>query len=164
MPKYQYNLPDLDTQQKMLQIAGAYGPNIDPDYERYKLEGQRSLQQNFGAAQQRIGAQFSPLMRMAQSRLGGSPLLADSGYSNRLNRQLQQGAFGQLSDAYGEAAAGQSRDQLSALERLIQTRIGSRQDILAQIMGSAQKKKNFGDYAGAAIGTGLGAWAGGGFK
>ena len=159
---YSYNLPDTSTRQKMLELSQSMSPDYNPYYDQYKREGQQSLRQNFNAAQQSIGAQFTPLMRMAQSRLGGSPLLADSGYSNRLNRQLQQGAFGQLSNAYGEAAGRQSENQLSALERMIQQRLGSQGDFMNSLYSSGQKPKTFGDYAGGVLGTGLGAWAGGG--
>lgn len=161
---YDYNLPDTSTRNKLLGISNAFAPNIDPYFARIQQGGRDALQQSFGAAQQNIGAQFSPAFRQAQSFLGGRPLLADSGYANRLNRQMQQGAFGQLTNAYGQAAADQSQQQLSALERLIQMRLGSQQDILSSLLGSAQKKKNFGDYAGNLVGTGLGAWASGGFK
>ena len=164
MPGYDIFLPDTSTRRKLMGLSGQFAPDIDPYYARLRQEGQRALQQSFGAAQQDIGQQFSPLFRMAQSRLGGQPLLADSGYANRLNRQLQQGAFGQLSNAYGQAAAGQAQNQLGALERLIQMRLGGQQDILATLMGQARKKPGFGDYAGQVLGTGLGAWAGGGFK
>lgn len=161
---YTYALPDTSTRQKLLQLSQSFAPDIDPYYSRYKAESANALRQNFGLANQQVAQQFSPVFRMAQSRLGGSPLLADSGYANRLNRQLQAGSFGQLANLQGEAAGRASENQLSALERLIQMRLGSQQDILAQLMGTAQKKKTVGDYAGGLIGTGLGAWAGGGFK
>ena len=156
MGAYDYALPDTRTRQKLMGVSQSFAPDIDPYYARLQTEGQRALQQSFGAAQQNIASQFSPLMRNAQSFLGGRPLLADSGYANRLNRQLQQGAFGQLSDAYGQAAANQSQNQLAALERLIQTRLGGQQDILASLLGSAQKKKTAMDYAGGVVGSGLG--------
>jgi hypothetical protein len=69
---------------------------------------------------------------------------------------LQGGAFGQLSDAYSQAAASQSQNQLAALERLIQTRLGGQQDILASLLGSAKKKR--GPWG--AIGAGIGAIGG----
>lgn len=153
---YSYALPDTSTRNKLMQLSQSFAPNIDPYYARLQQEGQRALQQSFGAAQQNIGAQFTPAMRGAQSFLGGRPLLADSGYANRLNRQLQAGAFGQLSNAYGDAAARQSESQLSALERLIQMRLGGQQDILAALLGTAQKKRSLGDTLGGVVGTGLG--------
>jgi len=154
-------LPDTSTRQKIQNTLSGFSPDITPYYQQIQGAGDAALQKAFGAAQQKIGAQFSPMFRLAQARLGANPLLADSGYANRLNRQLQSEAFGQLSGAYGEAAANQAQSQQGALERLIQAKLGMQGNILQSILGTAQKKKNFGDYAGAAIGTGLGAYLGG---
>ena len=161
MGAYDYALPDTSTRQRLMGVAQSFAPNIDPYYAMLQREGQNALKQSFGAAQQDIGQQFTPLMRNAQSFLGGRGLLADSGYANRLNRQLQAGAFGELSNRYGQAAANQSQNQLAALERLIQTRLGGQQDILASLLGSAKKKKSAMDYAGGVVGTGLGILGGG---
>ena len=161
MAGYNYAIPDTSTRNKLMGVASSFAPDIDPYYQMLQREGQNSLRQSFGAAQQDIGQQFTPAFRQAQSFLGGRGLLADSGYANRLNRQLQQGAFGELSNRYGQAAADQSKNQLSALERLIQMRLGGQQDILASLLGSAQKKKTFGDYAGGIAGAGLGFALGG---
>jgi len=158
---YNLFLPDTSTRNKILGTANSFTPDITPYYQQIQGAGNQALQQAFGAAQQKIGAQFSPMFRLAQARLGANPLLADSGYANRLNRQLQSEAFGQLSGAYGEAAANQAQTQQSALERLIQQKLGMQGDILSSILGTAQKKKNFGDYAGSVLGTGAGAFLGG---
>ena len=161
---YSYNLPDTSTRQKLTGLSQSMAPDFSQYYDQIKSEGANSLRGAFGLANQQVAQQFSPMFRMAQSRLGGQPLLADSGYANRLNRQLQSGALGELSNRYGQAAQSQSENQLSALERLIQQRLGSQSDIMSALLGTAQKKKTFGDYAGGLVGTGLGAWAGGGFK
>lgn len=166
MGAYDYNLPDSSTRQKLMQMSQQFAPDIDPYYDRLKREGGASLRGAFGLANQEVAQQFSPMFRAAQSRLGGAGLLADSGYANRLNRQLQQGAFGELSNRYGQAAQSQSENQLSALERLIQMRLGGQQDILSSLLGSAQKKRNLGDalggVVGAALGTATAAYGGGG--
>jgi len=164
MAGYNLFLPDTSTRNKLMGVSQSFAPDFNPYYQQLKDEGARSLKGAFGLANQQVAQQFSPMFRAAQSRLGGQPLLADSGYANRLNRQLQSGAFGELSNRYGQAAQSQTENQLSALERLIQQRLGSQSDILASLLGTAQKKKTFGDYAGGLVGTGLGAWAGGGFK
>lgn len=158
---YDMFLPDTSTRRKMSGISEQFAPDINQYLPQLQQYGDAALQKAFGAAQQRLGQQFSPMFRLAQARLGGQPLLADSGYANRLNRQLQGQAFGDLSNAYGDAAAQQAQFQQSALERLIQARIGGQQNILQSIMGSAQKKKNVGDYAGSILGTGAGAFLGG---
>ena len=146
-----YEFPTLDTsqRQKFGTMLDMLAP-VDPYMQKIQGFGDQALQRAFSAAQQRIGSQFTPAMRMAQSRLGGSPLLADSGYANRLNRQLQGAAFGDLSNAYGDAASQQAMAQQSALERLIQARFGTAQ----QMMGGIQKKKSgFGSAAGTVLGT-----------
>lgn len=138
--------------------------NVPQNFAMIQGAGRNALQQNFDAAQQRIGAQFSPAMRTASARLGGNPLLADSGYANRLNRQLQTAAFGDLSNAYEQAAAENANQQMSALERLLQARFGGTQ----QLLGGAQKKQSAGSqlagFGGQLLGAGLGGWASGGFK
>lgn len=150
-----YEVPTLDTsqRQKMMGMLDQFY-NIPQYQQMLRSAGDQSLRRNFDAAQERIGAQFSPVQRMATARLGGSPLLADSGYANRLNRQIQTSAFGDLSRAYGQAASDQSQSQLSALERLIQARFGGVQ----QMFGNIQQKKK--SNTGAMIGTGLGAVGG----
>lgn len=153
-----YSVPTLDTKsrQKLLDQANQFALS-DADIAKYmgqiQQQGQRGLQDTFGAAQANIGAQFSPAMRMAQARLGASGPLADSGYANRLNRQMQTAAFGDLSRAYGDAAAGQSQTYLSALQNLINQRLGERSQYLGQGLAGTEKKRNFGDYAMAGLGT-----------
>src|SRR3990167_8223432 len=119
---YEYALPDTSTRQKMMGYAESAAPS-DADIMKYlamiRSQGQASLRNTFGAAQADIGQQFNPAMRMAQARLGANPLLGDSGYANRLNRQLQTAAFTDLSGRYGNAAARQSESEGSALQNLI---------------------------------------------
>lgn len=158
---YSYALPDTSTRQKILDQANAFAPDINPYFAQIQQQGNQALQQSFGAAQQNLGQQFSPMFRLAQARLGAQPYLADSGYANRLNRQLQQSALGALTNAYGQAAANQGLEQQSALERLIQARIGAQQSILNQILASGQKKKGPWGAIGAGIGAVGGALIGG---
>src|SRR5512139_601464 len=129
---------------------------IEPRLARYRQLGQDALNQYFGAAQANIGAQFTPTMRMASARLAGQPLLANSGYANRLNRQIQTAAFGDLSRAYGDAAAQQAQGGLDFYQNLL----GQRYGLLGSMYGSAQKKKNKADYLGAGLGTAAGAYLG----
>lgn len=164
-----YDVPTFDTstRNKINQQADQFALS-DSDIQRYlqmiRSQGQQGLQSAFGAAQANIGQQFTPAMRMAQSRLGGAGPLADSGYANRLNRQLQTSAYGDLSRAYGNAAAQQGQTEVSALQNLINTRLGQRNQYIQATMQGAQKKKNFGDYAAGIGGAAIGSWAGGGFK
>lgn len=160
-----YDVPTLDTKnrQKLLDQANQFALS-DADIQRYmgmiQQQGQRGLQDQFSAAQANIGAQFSPTMRMATARLGANPLLGDSGYANRLNRQIQTAAFGDLSRAYGSAAAGQSQSYLSALQNLINQRLGERSQYLQAGLGGVQKKAKTGDYLAQFGGQALGAAAG----
>ncbi len=156
-----YEAPTLDTstRNKLMAQADQFSMS-DADIMKYlgmiRGEGQKSLQNSFRAAQADIGAQFSPAMRMAQSRLGGAGPMADSGYANRLNRQLQTASFGDLSRAYGNAAAQQGQSEMGALQNLINTRLGQRDAYLQAGLGGVQKKKNFGDYAMAGLGAAAG--------
>ena len=150
---YEMFLPDTSTRNKMLGIADQY-VNIPGSMAQYRQLGQNALNQYMGSAMQNIGAQFTPTMRMASARLAGNPLLANSGYANRLNRQIQTAAFGDLSRAYGSAAAQQSQSELEALRNLMQQRYG----LLSGMYGSAQKKQGGG--VGGAVGGLLGAGAG----
>lgn len=160
---YDLFLPDTSTRKKLLGITESFLPSMEQlnAYQQAARQQQlAALQQQFGAAQQSIGAQFTPAMRLAQARLGSNPLLADSGYANRLNRQLQQSAFGSLSNAYGQYA-GEGANQLSQFyQNLLNQRMGARENYLSSLLGTAQKKKSFGDYLGGIVGTGVGAYAG----
>ena len=158
-----YETPTFDTSQrnKMMQQLDQFY-NIPQYQQMLQSQGNQALQRNFGAAQDRIGAQFGPVQRMATARLAGSPLLADSGYANRLNRQIQTSAFGDLSRAYGDASAENANSQMGALERLIQARFGATN----QMFGNAQRKQSPWDkalqFAGQTGGSIAGAYAGGG--
>lgn len=157
---YETYIPTSRDQMKLLGVANTLAPS-NQEILNYlamlRSQGQASLGQNFGAAQQSIGAQFTPAMRMAQARLGANPLLGDSGYANRLNRQLQQAAFSDLSNQYGQAAARQSESEGSALQNLINQRLAYRNQFLQGAYGSAQKKRGTGSYLGQIAGAGLGA-------
>lgn len=146
---YDVFAPDTSTRQALTRSADSLAMS-DSDIQRYlamiHAQGQQGLQSAFGAAQANIGQQFTPAMRLAQARLGANPLLGQSGYANRLNRQLQTAAYGDLSRAYGSAAADQSQTELGALQNLINQRLGERQSYLGAMLGSAQKKKTTGDY------------------
>src|SRR3990167_4589988 len=124
---------------------------VDRYAQQMRGYGDEALQRAFSAAQTRIGQQFTPAMRMAQARLGGSPLLADSGYANRLNRQLQGAAFGDLSSAYGDAAAQNAQSQLQEYQQLLNARMG----LAGNMYGGIQKKQkaNFGSVLGSAAGS-----------
>ena len=155
-----YEAPTLDTstRQKLLGMLDTFY-NVPQNFAMIQGAGQNALRQNFDAAQERIGAQFAPVQRMATARLAGSPLLADSGYANRLNRQIQTSAFGDLSRAYGQSSADNANSQLSALERLLQARFQGTQ----QLLGGVQEKKKGSAWGtvGSVVGAGAGALIGG---
>jgi hypothetical protein len=158
---------DTSTRRKIIGQAGQFALS-DADIQRYlqmiHAQGQQSLQGAFGAAQANIGSQFTPAFRMAQNRLGGAGALADSGYANRLNRQLQTSAYGDLSRAYGNAAAQQGQTEVSALQNLINQRLGQQNQYIQAAIAGTQKKRKTGDYLAGIAGAGLGAFAGGGFR
>ena len=82
--------------------------------------GKQQLQDYYGQIQQDIGAQFNPAFQMAQSRLAGIPV--QGGYANRLGRQLQQGAYSDLTSRYGNAANELAGGNLSALREMLAQR------------------------------------------
>lgn len=136
-------------------------PSEESLYGQYGKLGQlgrQQLQDYYGQIQQDIGAQFNPAFRLAQSRLAGSPLLADSGYSNRLNRQLQQGAFQDLTSRYGGAANELAGGNLAALRQMLMQRQGQQSDLLGEYFkqksGYAQRSKP--NIFGQALGVGAG--------
>ena len=154
-----WDVPSLDTSQRnKLQGMLDQFYNIPQNQRLLQSAGDQALQRNFAAAQDRIGAQFAPVQRLATARLAGSPLLADSGYANRLNRQIQTSAFGDLSRAYGDASAQNANSQLGALERLLQARFAGTQ----QLLGGINKKRSTGqqiaDFGGQALGAVAGAF------
>jgi hypothetical protein len=157
-----YSVPTYDTttRNKILDQANQFSGDYQPYFNQIQGQGNLALQKAFQAAQQNIGQQFTPAFRMAQQRLGGSPLLADSGYANRLNRQLQTSAFGDLSNQYGQAAASQAQQQQSLLAQLIQQKLAARNQFIQGTMQGTQQKKKFGDYAMGVVGAGLGALGG----
>ena len=154
-----YELPSLDTshREKFMTMLNMLAPT-DQYFQQIQGASNKALQSNFDAAQSRIGAQFSPIQRMATARLGGSPLLADSGYANRLNRQIQTSAFGDLSRAYGDASAQNAQGQLGALQRLLEARMGVAGNMYGGI--TEKKKGGVGSTIGGLAGAGLGAFGG----
>ena len=134
-------------------------------YNTLGSAGKNQLQDYYGQIQQDIGQQFNPAMRMAQARLAGSPLLADSGYANRLNRQLQQGAFTDLSSRYGNAANEQAGGNLAALRQMLAQRNEQRAGLTGQYFGGRMQYANrpktnlwstLGQVGGTVLGTALG--------
>ena len=160
---YETYLPDTSQQLKMAGTADNLLA-IPARLAQYRALGKNALNDYFQQAQANIGAQFAPTMRLASARLAANPLLGDSGYANRLNRQIQTAAFGDLSRQYGTAAAEQSQGELGMLQNLLQQRYG----LLSGMYGSAQKKQKFGDYLGSVAGSlggaALGGWGSSGFS
>jgi hypothetical protein len=137
----------------------------DEDAQRaYLIARQRSqagLQDYYNTIGQDISQQFAPQFSGARSMLANNPLLADSGYSNRLNRQLMSGAFGQLTSQYGQGANQLESGNIDLLRQLLAERQRSRSGLASQYFGqkaayAARPKKNAADYLGQAAGTGLG--------
>lgn len=163
-----YGWMDSSHRQKVLDMAqqladlGLSENDIAGYYQRAQTLGQRNLQDYYNQAAQRIAQQFQPQMQQARDFLGNQPLLADSGYANRLNRQLMGDLYARLSGDYGQAASNQASQNLSYLQNLTGQRIANRQAMLGQawntIMNPRQKQGggtwgNIGRLAGAAVGT-----------
>lgn len=155
---------DEKAQQRILDIAAKFQIPISQVMDAYRTAqgaGAGTLQQYYNAAGTAIGEQFQPQFTQARNFLGAQPLLADSGYANRLNRQLLGDIYARMSTGYGQAAAEQSSRMDQLLSQLLAQRQGYNANLLGQGYGmviNPPKKKKF-DWGGM-IGTGLGAVGG----
>lgn len=94
--------------------------------------GRSALEDYMNAAGMQIGQSFQPQFDQARNFLGANPLLADSGYANRLNRQLLTDLAARESGAFNDAAAQQAQNQVNYLQSLQGQRIGLRQNLAGQ--------------------------------
>jgi hypothetical protein len=146
--------------------------NLYSQYQNYQNLGRSGLQDYYGQLSQDIGQSMAPQFAQARASLAGNGLLGDSGYANRLNRQLLGGAYSQLTSQYGNQANRVSQDNLGALQSLLAQRnqarygaYGARQqhgyDMELEKEKGKQKKGGFGGALGAIAGAGLGMFLGG---
>src|SRR6267142_441756 len=130
-----------------------------------KAQGRSALDEYMNAAGMNIAQSFQPQFDQARSYLGANPLLADSGYANRLNRQLLTDLATRESGAFNTAAADQANQQVGYLQSLQGQRIGARQGLAGQafdtILKPPQKQPWWKQAAGAVVGAGVGALTGG---
>jgi len=147
--------------------------------------GRSALDDYMNAAGMQIAQSFQPQFDQARSYLGANPLLADSGYANRLNRQLLTDLAARESSAFNTAAADQANRQVGYLQSLRGQQVGlraglansayntilnppqkqsTRQKILgaAGTLGGAVIGGLTGGVKGAAVGAGVGSSALGG--
>jgi hypothetical protein len=166
----------LDTSQRnkvlamiqQLADAGLSDQEILGYFQQAQGLGQKGLADYFNQAGAAIGAQFEPQFETARNTLGASPLLADSGYANRLNRQLLTDLGTRLSGDYASHAAEEASRNLGFYRSLVGERTGLRSGLANQAYQTftgLPKKKKIGQQlleAGTNIaGSAVGALAGG---
>ena len=168
-----FNPLDTSQRQKVLDIVNqlANAGLSDADIQRYfqgaESQGQQALQQYYNSAGLALGQQFSPQFEQAQNRLGASPLLANSGYANRLNAQLQSDLYARLAGQYGGAASNMAEQNVGFLRNLYGQKIGQRGALLGaayQTMTTRPKRQRWYQQAisagGQLLGAGVGALSG----
>ena len=94
--------------------------------------GRSALDDYMNAAGMQIAQSFQPQFDQARSYLGANPLLADSGYANRLNRQLLTDLAARESSAFNTAAADQANRQVGYLQSLRGQQVGLRSGLANQ--------------------------------
>lgn len=116
-------------------------------YNQYVNTAKASLPRLFAPAYGAISQQFAPQFQQAHNYLSANPALANSGAGSALNRQLLQGAYGQLGQAMTGATADTYKGGLDLLGQLIAQRQNAR------LQQEQQKKKGFNPLG--AVGAGL---------
>lgn len=183
-----YDVPTLDTstREKLLntvrglQDAGYSMDDIMRYFQTTQAAGRSSLNDYFRSAGDAIALRYVPQFDQARDTLGASPLLADSGYANRLNRQILTDLGSRMSADFGERAANQAASGTDYLRDLLSRRAQYAADLARQGYAGVQKKQKnswaaplaqiggtvagalIGGPPGAAIGSSLGgSFAGG---
>jgi hypothetical protein len=167
-----YEAPTLDTSNRAklaqtiqsLADAGLSDSDILNYFNQAQGLGRQSLQDYFNVAGTNIAHQFSPQFEQARNTLGSNPLLADSGYANRLNRQLLGDLYSRMAGDYGQRASDQSGANLGFYRDLVGQRAGLRSNLAQQAYGAIQKTgigALVGGPAGAAAGGSIGGSLGG---
>jgi hypothetical protein len=161
-----YEAPTLDTSNRAklaqtiqsLADAGLSDSDIMNYFNKAQGLGRQSLQDYYNVAGTNIAQQFSPQFEQARNTLGANPLLADSGYANRLNRQLLGDLYSRMAGDYGQRASDQSAGNIDFYKNLIGQRAQLRGNLTQTAYQGIKKKVNpWGPIAGQAIGTAAGA-------
>jgi hypothetical protein len=160
-----------DTQRVYDQINALSGLGLsDADILKYLSEsrtlGRSALDDYMNAAGMSIAQSFQPQFDTARNTLGANPLLADSGYANRLNRQLLTDLASRESGAFNNAAADFARGDVGYLQGLRGQQVGLRSNLANQayntILNPPQQPSTMDKILGAAGQVG-GAVLGGAF-
>jgi hypothetical protein len=161
-----YEAPTLDTSNRAklaqtiqsLADAGLSDSDIMNYFNKAQGLGRQSLQDYYNVAGTNIAQQFSPQFEQARNTLGANPLLADSGYANRLNRQLLGDLYSRMAGDYGQRASDQAGSNIDFYKNLIGQRAQLRGNLTQTAYQGIKKKVNpWGPIAGQAIGTAAGA-------
>ncbi len=141
----------------ILKARAQNASEVQQPYNEFLAAGARALPQLYAPAYRGISQQFAPQFEGARNMLALNPALASSGGGFRLNRILQQGAFGSLANSMGQASAGVAGQGLDLLGSLIQRR---QEERYRREQEKRQKKGGLGRAAGGILGAGLGAVGG----
>lgn len=141
MPSLQYANADPRQVQRYKDLANSmFDPNAAFGYgERLQGYGQNALQGYMNTVGQSLGQQFTPQFAAARAGLAANPLLADSGFANRLNRRLQTDAMRAYSGAGTDAARQMAFRNQDILAQLLQQRLGQRGQFLGQLFTPYQQ-------------------------
>lgn len=141
---------------------------IQNAFQSAQTAGRGALQDYYNTAGLAIGQQFQPTFQGARDFLGANPLLADSGYANRLNRQILTALGGRLTSDYGQAASNMAGQNVDFYRNLFNQRFNQRGQLAGQAyqtLTGLPKKPSTGSqiagFGGRVLGTGLGLLAGG---
>lgn len=148
----------LDTSQrgKVLAIiqqladAGLSDTDIMKYFGQSQALGRQSLSDYLTTAGTAISRQFQPQIDQTRDFLGANPLLADSGYSNRLGRQILTDLAERTSQDYNREAANLSGQNMDFYRNLVGQRAGLRSGLASnayQTFTGLPRKKKFGEQA-----------------
>lgn len=168
-----FNPLDTSQRQKVLQIiqqladAGLSDADIMNYFGQAQTLGKQSLGDYLSTAGTAISRQFQPQIDQTRDFLGANPLLADSGYSNRLGRQILTDLAERTSQDYNREAANLSGQNMDFYRNLVGQRVGLKSGLAGnayQTMVASPKKKKIGQQlldigtqlAGSAIGAAVG--------
>lgn len=148
---------------QQLSDFGLSPEEIQNAFQSTQNAGRGALQDYYNTAGLAIGQQFQPTFQGARDFLGANPLLADSGYANRLNRQILTDLGGRLTSDYGQHAADMAGQNVDFYRNLFNQRFNQRGQLAGQAyqtITGLPKKPTTGDrlaqFGGQLLGTGAG--------
>lgn len=165
-----FNPLDTRSRQKVIDAIrqlsdfGLSEDDILGSYGKAQGLGRAGLRDYFDTAGLAIGRQMEPTFQAGTNFLGSNPLLADSGYSNRLQRQIMTDLAGRLSSDFGQEASRVASGNLDWLKNLYGQRFQNRANLAQSAYGTftgLPKKPTVGSQIGQGVTSLAGAAIGG---